>query len=301
MYTSQVRQALDAGEPVIALESNVISSGLPYPQNIEIAQAVERAAMEEGAIPATIGLLHGEIHIGLTADEIEFLGTAQNMRKISRRDLALALARGWSGGTTVAATMYLAHRAGISVFATGGIGGVHRGQPFDVSADLPELAQTPVVVVCSGAKSILDLPLTLEWLETHGVPVLGYQTDEFPAFYTRHSGLAVDCQINSPDEILPILRAQEELGLHNGLLVTAPVPSDSELDATDMARAVYVALEEATTQRIAGKKLTPFLLSSMAQSTGGASLKANMALLENNARVAARIAGCVARRDSGGS
>jgi pseudouridine-5'-phosphate glycosidase len=295
MQTPQVRQALDTGAPVIALESNVISSGLPYPYNIQAAHDVEKAAREEGAAPATIGLIHGEIHIGLSADEIEFLGTASDVRKISRRDLPLALARGWSGGTTVAATMYLAHQAGIKVFATGGIGGVHRGQPFDISADLPELAQTPVVVVCSGAKSILDLALTLEWLETHGVPVLGYQTDDFPAFYTRHSGLKVDCQINSPGEILPILEAQETLGLHNGILVTVPVPPEDALDAADMERAVQVALREAATRGVTGKQLTPFLLSRVSQSTGGASLKANIALLENNARIAARIARSIAQ------
>jgi pseudouridine-5'-phosphate glycosidase len=300
MQSSRVRKALQTGAPVIALESNVISSGLPYPQNIEVAHAVEKAALEEGAIPATIALLQGEIHIGLSVDEIEFLGTAHDMHKISRRDLPLALARGWSGGTTVAATMYLAHQAGIPVFATGGIGGVHRGHPFDVSADLPELAQTPVVVVCSGAKSILDLSLTLEWLETHGVPVLGYQASEFPAFYTHQSGLPVDCQIDAPDEILPILRAQEGLGLHNGLLVTVPVPFEDELDAVEMDRAVRLALGEAAAQGILGKELTPFLLSHVAQATGGASLKANISLLQNNARIAARIASCIAR-DRGGT
>lgn len=299
MQTPQVQKALDTGAPVIALESNVISSGLPYPHNIQVAHTVEKAALEEGATPATIGLIHGEIHIGLSADEIEFLGTTSDARKISRRDLPLALARGWSGGTTVAATMYLAHQAGIKVFATGGIGGVHRGQSFDVSADLPELAQTPVVVVCSGAKSILDLALTLEWLETHGVPVLGYQTDEFPAFYTRRSGLKVDCQIASPGEILPILQAQEALGLHNGILVTVPVPPQDALDAADMDRAVQVALGEAAAQGITGKRLTPFLLSRVAQLTGGASMKANTSLLENNARIAAQIACSIAHKEKG--
>ena len=289
MIASHVQEALAGHAPVVALESNVISSGLPYPQNIEIGRIVEKAIREEGATPATIGLLRGEIKIGLSPQEIEYLGTAQDMHKISRRDLPLALANGWSGGTTVAATMYLAHRAGIRVFATGGIGGVHRGQPFDVSADLPELAQTPVIVVCSGAKAILDLPLTLEWLETHGVPVLGYGTNQFPAFYTRSSGLPVDCQVNSPDEVARVYRAQRTLQMPNGLLVTVPVLKEAELPSGVMEEAIRIALESAAAQKVSGKALTPFLLSRVASSTGGASLKANMALLENNARVAARI------------
>jgi len=287
---SHIQEALARDVPIVALESNVISSGLPYPQNIEIGRIVEEAIREEGATPATIGLLKGEIKVGLSPEEIEYLGTAPDMHKISRRDLPLAVANGWSGGTTVAATMYLAHLAGIRVFATGGIGGVHRRQPFDVSADLPELAQTPVIVVCSGAKAILDLPLTLEWLETHGVPVLGYETAQFPAFYTRSSGLPVDCQVNSPHQVARIYQAQRALHMPQGLLVTVPVPAEAELPADVMEEAIRAALDGAAAQGVSGKALTPYLLSRVANITGDASLKANMALLENNARVAAHIA-----------
>lgn len=287
---SEVQDAIAAGAAIVALESNVISSGLPYPDNIATAYRVEEAVRDAGAVPATIAVLNGRIRVGLTGDEIEYLGTAHGMRKMSRRDLPLALAQSWSGGTTVAATMFLAHRAGIRVFATGGIGGVHRGQPSDVSADLPELAQTPVMVVCSGAKAILDLPLTLEWLETHGVPVIGFGTSEFPSFYSRHSGLGVDARADRPEEVACIFQAQRALGMSTGLLVTVPVPADVELDHIRMEQAISAALAEAATAGVSGKALTPFLLSRVASLTEGASLQANVALLENNARVAATIA-----------
>ncbi len=290
MRSSEVQAAMAAGAAIVALESNVISSGLPYPENIATAYKVEQAIRDAGAVPATIAVLHGQIKVGLTGDEIEYLGTARGTRKMSRRDLPLALAQAWSGGTTVAATMLLAHRAGIRVFATGGIGGVHRGQPLDVSADLPELAQTPVLVVCSGAKAILDLPLTLEWLETHGVPVIGFGTSEFPSFYSRHSGLGVDVRVDQPEEAANIFRAQRALGMSTALLVTVPVPADVELDHVQMEQAINAALGEAAAAGVSGKALTPFLLSRVAGLTAGASLRANVALLENNARVAATIA-----------
>jgi len=257
VLSSEVQDAMAAGAAIVALESNVISSGLPYPENIATAYKVEQAIRDAGAVPATIAVLDGQMRIGLTADEIEYLGTAPGMRKMSRRDLPLALAQAWSGGTTVAATMFLAHRAGIPVFATGGIGGVHRGQPFDISADLPELAQTPVMVVCSGAKAILDLPLTLEWLETHGVPVIGFGTSEFPSFYSRHSGLRVDARVDRPEEAAHAFRAQRALAMSAGLLVTVPVPADVELDRVRMEEAISVALTEATAAGISGKALTP--------------------------------------------
>lgn len=285
-----IREAIASGKPVVAFESNVISSGLPRPRNVESAHAVERAVREEGALPATIGLVRGQIKVGLSEEEIRFLGTSPDVRKTNQRDLPPALVFGWSGGTTVAATMHVAHLVGIRVFATGGIGGVHRGHPMDISADLPMLARTPIIVVCSGAKAILDLPLTLEWLETHGVPVVGYQTFEFPAFYTRASGLSVDCRADWPEQVVRIYQAQRELHLPSGLLVTVPVPEEAELSPQIMEKAIRLALENAEAQGIQGKALTPHLLSRVASATGGASLRANLALLENNARVAARIA-----------
>ena len=275
----------------MALESALITHGLPYPHNLETAQALERAVRENGAVPATIAIIAGEIRLGLTEAELERLASQKGVRKVSRRDLPMAVARGEDGATTVAATMYVAALAGIEVLATGGIGGVHRGQPFDVSADLPELAQTRVAVVCSGAKSILDLPLTLEWLETHGVPVLGYDTDEFPAFYSRHSGLPVDARVDTPEEAARIIRTKWELGLEGGVLVTVPVSEEAELPRELAERAIEQALTEAEKRGVKGKALTPFLLSEMARLTEGRSMVANVALLRNNAAVAARIAG----------
>lgn len=285
-----VAEALRESRAVVALESTVIAHGLPYPQNVETALRMEGIVRGEGAVPATIGIIGGALSVGLTRSQIEHLATASDVRKVSRRDLPLVVARGEDGATTVATTMWLAHRAGIQVFATGGIGGLHRGQPFDVSADLPELAQTPVCVVCSGAKSILDLPLTLEWLETHGVTVLGYGSDCFPAFYHRDSGLPVDARVDTPQDAAAVFRAQRGLGLPAGLLVAVPVPVDMELDKEDMERAIAESLDLAHAHCIRGKAITPYLLAEVSRRTAGASLRANLALLENNARVAARIA-----------
>jgi len=285
-----IGRAVHHGQPIVALESTVIAHGLPYPQNMETALRMEEIVREEGALPATIGIIGGVLSVGLSHGEIEHLATAKEVRKVSRRDLPLVVAREEDGATTVAATMWLAHQAGIQVFATGGIGGVHRGHPFDISADLPELAQTPVAVVCSGAKAILDLPLTLEWLETHGVTVLGYGVDHFPAFYSRDSGLPVDARVDGPEEVAAILRAQRALGLPAGLLIGVPVPAEAELPAALMEKAITEALAAAEASGLRGKALTPFLLTEVSRRTGGASLRANLALLENNARVAARVA-----------
>ena len=287
---SRVKEVLRQRLPIVALESTVIAHGLPFPHNVETALSLEEIVREEGALPATIGIIGGVLRVGLSPEEIERLATGRNVRKVSRRDLPLVVARQEDGATTVAATMWIAHQAGIRVFATGGIGGVHRGQPFDVSADLPELAQTPVAVVCSGAKAILDLELTLEWLETHGVPVLGYGADEFPAFYSRSSGLPVDGRVDTPQEAAAVFRAQRALGLPAGLLITVPVPAEAELPAEVMEAAIAGALAAAEARGLRGKALTPFLLAEVSQRTGGASLRANLALLENNARVAAQIA-----------
>lgn len=289
----EVQSALDANLPLVALESALIAHGLPYPQNLDTAQALERAVRENGALPATIAVIEGKIRVGLTVGELERLATQTGVRKVSRRDLPIAVARGEDGATTVAATVYVAALAGIEVLASGGIGGVHRGQPFDVSADLPELAGTRVAVVCSGAKSILDLPLTLEWLETHGVPILGYRTDEFPAFYSRLSGLPLDARVDTPAEAARIIRTKWALGLEGGVLVTVPVPEEAALPREVMERAIEQALTAAQAQGITGQALTPFLLSQMVHITEGRSMAANVALLQNNAAVAARIAGAL--------
>ena len=294
---SEVQKALDTNSPVVALESALISRGLSYPQNLETAQALEQAVRENGAVPATIAIIEGKIRVGLTVGELKRLATQKGVRKVSRRDLPIAVARGEDGATTVAATVYVAALADIEVVATGGIGGVHRGQPFDVSADLPELAQTRVAVVCSGAKSILDLPLTLEWLETHGVPILGYSTDEFPAFYSRQSGLPVDARVDTPEEAARIIRTKWDLGLEGGVLVTVPVPQEAELPHELAEEAIKRALAAADERGITGKALTPFLLSQIAQSTEGASVEANITFLKNNAAVAAQIAGALKREE----
>ena len=287
---SRVKEVLRQRLPIVALESTVIAHGLPFPHNVETALSLEEIVRQAGAVPATIGVIGGVLRVGLSPEEIKRLATSRNVRKVSRRDLPLVVARQEDGATTVAATMWIAHQAGIRVFATGGIGGVHRGHSFDVSADMPELAQTPVAVVCSGAKAILDLALTLEWLETHGVPVLGYGTDEFPAFYSRSSGLPVDGRVDTPQEAAAVFRAQRALGLPAGLLITVPVPAEAELPAEVMEAAIAGALAAAEARGLRGKALTPFLLAEVSQRTGGASLRANLALLENNARVAAQIA-----------
>ncbi len=288
----EVKAALDGGRPVVALESTLITHGLPYPRNVETALAMEAAVRDSTAVPATIAILRGEITVGITAEDIEALAQmpGETVRKCSRRDLAIAIALGQNGATTVAGTMIVANMAGIKVFATGGIGGVHRGQPHDVSADLIEFGRTPVTVVSSGAKSILDLPLTLEVLETNGVPVLGYQTDMLPAFYSAHSNLPIDQRVESAAETAEIIRAAEELGAQNGILITVPVPADKELELEIAEAAIAQATRDAETSGIAGKAITPYVLSRVSELTSGASMAANIALLINNARVAGQIA-----------
>ena len=288
--SAEVEAALDEGRAVVALESTVIAHGLPRPQNLETARRLEQVVRERGAIPATIAILEGQLQVGLRQDQLQRIAEADDVHKVSRRDLAVAVAHRWNGATTVASTIWIAHRAGIRVFATGGIGGVHRGQLPDVSADLPELARLPITVVCSGAKIVLDLEATREWLETHGITVVGYGCDEMPAFYSRRSGLPVDVRIDAPEEVARIMAAQRELALDGALLVTVPVPAEAEVPAAILRDVLNEALDEATRKAIAGRDLTPFLLSRMAEQSGGATLRANIALLENNARVAAEIA-----------
>ena len=285
-----VANAIAENRPVVALESTVISHGLPRPQNLQTAQRLQTVVSESGAVPATIGILDGKLNVGLSDDQIQFLALEDEIRKISTRDIPLAIAHGWNGATTVASTIWIAHRAGIKVFATGGIGGVHRGSLPDVSADLPELARTPIIVVCSGAKIVLDLPATREWLETHAVTIVGYQCDELPAFYTRGSGLPVDARVDTPEQVAKIFHAQRDLGIESALLVAVPVPPKFEVPAEEIQPVLTTALEDAEWKGIAGSALTPFLLSQMAERSGGATLRANIALLENNARVAAEIA-----------
>ncbi len=294
----EVAQALAAGKPVVALESTIISHGMPYPQNVETALAVEGIIRENGAVPATIAIIGGRLKAGCTKEEIEYLGkTGTAVTKASRRDLAMLCARGQDGATTVTTTMIIAHMAGIKVFATGGIGGVHRGAEttMDISADLEELAHTPVMVVCAGAKSILDLGLTLEYLETHGVPVLGYGTKELPAFYTRHSGFSVDYQVDSPEELAAAFQASLELGFQGGMLVTNPIPEEYSMDPKVINAAIGEALEQAAANGIHGKETTPFLLAKVKELTGGDSLDSNIQLVFNNARLAARTAACLAQ------
>jgi pseudouridine-5'-phosphate glycosidase len=291
ILSDEVQTALQEQRPVVALESTVIAHGLPYPANIEVALAMEAMIRSEGAIPATIGIRDGKIKIGLTLDEITRLGTAQHVQKVSRRDLAFTLATGQQGATTVAGTMLCAHMAGIHFFATGGIGGVHRGaeSSMDISADLTELSRTPVLVVCAGAKSILDLDLTLEYLETQGVPVIGWQTDEFPAFYVRHSGRRLSHRVDDVDIIAAIARTQWECHLH-GLVVGCPIPEQYAMDPAPLEAATREALRLAREQGIRGAATTPFLLAHVAKVTAGESVEANKALLINNALWAARFA-----------
>ena len=287
----EIARARERGAPIVALETTVVTHGLPYPQNIHLAQDMEAEVRALGALPATIGVLEGLIRVGMSRDQLEVLVRASGLHKISRRDFGPVIARKESGGTTVAGTLIAAHAAGIKVFATGGIGGVHREAPFDVSADLPELSRTPVVVVSAGAKAILDLPATLEYLETAGVPVVGYQTDEFPAFYSRESGLPVSARADSPAEVAKIAQTHWALGLNSAVLVVVPPPEDAALPVSEAAMAIDQALVEARQGGIRGQAVTPFLLGRVSELTGQASLKANLGLLLNNARVAARIAG----------
>lgn len=289
-FSDGVSDAIQNKRPVVALESTVIAHGLPYPRNLETAQKLEQIIREAGCVPATIAIIDGEFCVGLSVAQIELLATDKNIRKISRRDLPIAAAKKLNGATTVATTAFIAYRAGIKVFATGGIGGVHRGSENDVSADLPELAQTPILVVCSGAKIVLDLPATREWLETYGVTVLGWQCDEMPAFYSRTSGLAVDEKVENADEVSRIAKARDALDLKNAILVTVPIPEESELPAAELNKILDKALAEADSKKITGKEITPFLLAKMSEMSGGKTLAANIALLENNARIAADIA-----------
>ena len=290
----EVKAALDEGRPVVALESTIISHGMPYPKNVETALLVEKTIRDNGATPATIAVIGGRLKAGLSHEEIEYLGkTGRGVAKASRRDLPALVARKADGATTVATTMIIAHMAGIRIFATGGIGGVHRGAEvtMDISADLEELAQTPVMVVCAGAKSILDLGLTLEYLETKGVPVVGYGTEELPAFYTRESGFGVDYRVDSPEELAAMFRAQRELGYKGGMLVTNPIPAEYAMDKKIIDAAIEQALADARAQGIHGKETTPFLLARVVELTGGDSLESNIKLVLNNAKVAAQTAG----------
>jgi len=289
----EVAEAVQNGKPVVALESTIISHGMPYPQNVETALKVEAIIREHGAVPATIAIIGGRLKAGLTPEEIEYLGKeGTKVNKASRRDLAVLVARGADGATTVTTTMIIAHMAGIKIFATGGIGGVHRGAEttMDISADLEELAHTPVMVVCAGAKSILDLGLTLEYLETHGVPVIGFGTKELPAFYTRKSGFGVDYEIDTPAELARAFHVQQELGLESGMLVTNPIPEEFSMDPTVINKAIEDAVAEAKAQGIHGKETTPFLLAKIKDITGGDSLHSNIELVFNNARLAAETA-----------
>ena len=289
----EVAEALKAGRPVVALESTIISHGMPYPQNVETALKVESIIRENGAVPATIAIIGGRLKAGCTPEEIEHLGKAgPQVAKASRRDLAVLVSRGADGATTVTTTMTIAHMAGIRVFATGGIGGVHRGAEttMDISADLEELANTSVMVVCAGAKSILDLGLTLEYLETHGVPVIGYGTDELPAFYTRRSGFGVDYRMDSPEELAAAFHTSLELGFRGGMLVTNPIPEEYSMDPDVINGAIDEAIAQASAQGIHGKATTPFLLAKVKELTGGDSLDSNIQLVFNNARLAARTA-----------
>ena len=286
----EVQQALAEGKPIVALESTIISHGMPYPKNVETALRVEQVIRDNGAVPATIAVIGGRLKAGMTREEIEYLGkSGRAVAKASRRDLPMLVAKKADGATTVTTTMIIAHMAGIRVFATGGIGGVHRGAEttMDISADLEELAQTPVMVVCAGAKAILDLGLTLEYLETKGVPVIGYGTDELPAFYTRRSGFGVDCRADSPAELADMFRAQRGLGYKGGMLVTNPIPAEYAMDDAVINAAIEKAVAECNERGIRGKETTPFLLARVTELTGGDSLESNIQLVLNNAKVAA--------------
>lgn len=289
---SEVKEALINGEPIVALESTIISHGMPYPKNVETALNVENIVRENGGVPATIGILGGRLKVGLTEEEIKYMGKAENVIKASRRDIPFIVSKKLDGATTVASTMIIAAMAGIKIFATGGIGGVHRGaqETFDISADLEELAHTNVAVVCAGAKSILDIGLTLEYLETNGVPVVGYGTDDFPAFYTRKSGYKVDYRVDTAEELAAALKTKWDLGLHGGVVVANPIPEKYEMNYDLITKAINDAVNEAEAKGIRGKETTPFLLSRVKELTGGDSLESNIALVCNNAKVAAQLA-----------
>ncbi|WJQ15786.1 pseudouridine-5'-phosphate glycosidase [Geobacillus stearothermophilus] len=292
VFSEEVAQAKAEKKPIVALESTIISHGMPYPENVQTAKDVERIIRDRGAVPATIAIIDGKIKIGLTDDELEQLGTSRDVEKVSRRDLPYVVAMKKHGATTVAGTMICAQMAGIRVFATGGIGGVHRGaeRTMDISADLQELARTNVAVVCAGAKSILDLGLTLEYLETHGVPVIGYQTDVLPAFYSRTSPFRVDYRLDSAEEIAQFIETKWKLGLNGGVVIANPVPKEEELEESYITAIIEQALKEAEKQHITGKAVTPFLLDRVKTLTGGKSLQANIALVKNNAALAADLA-----------
>ncbi len=289
-FSEEVYKALDSNQPLVGLETAVVTHGLPYPTNIELAQAMEGVIREEGAVPATVGVLGGKAQVGMNKEDLLLLAQDREVIKISRRDFSWACAKKLNGGTTVAGTITALDRAGIKVFATGGIGGVHRNAPFDVSADLPALGNTPVLVVCAGAKSILDLPATLEMLETLSVPVVGYQTSLFPAFYARSSGLPLSTQVEDAEEAAVLAKAHWDMGINSAVLLTVPAPIDVALPNKKMANAVNQALKDAAKHKISGGEVTPFLLKRVSEITGKASQKANLGLLLNNARVAARVA-----------
>lgn len=291
---AEVRSALKRGAPVVALESTVITHGMPWPQNLDMAVRMEQTVQARGATPATIAMLEGRLRVGLEANELEGLAQVQGLRKLSLRDLGAGIAQGASGGTTVAATMFVAQKAGINVFATGGIGGVHRGNAMDVSADLQELGRSPVLVVCAGAKAILDLPGTLEYLETQGVPVIGYGTDHLPAFYAADSGLPLELRADTPEEVAEIAQAHWSLGLGSGILVVVPPPKEHAMPYAEVEKVVEKALKASVKDGIKGNKVTPYLLAKVAELSDGESLEANIALLLNNAGVAAQIAAAMA-------
>jgi pseudouridine-5'-phosphate glycosidase len=289
-FHPKVEAALKAGKPIVALESTLITHGFPQPQNLTVAQAMEEAVRENGAVPATIAILQGRITVGLSAEQLTYLAGIHTARKCSGRDLPLVIAQQGNGATTVAATMLIAHRAGIQVFATGGVGGVHRRANFDISSDLRELGRTPITVVCAGMKAFLDLPASLEYLETQSVAVLGYQVDEFPAFYSRKSGLSVDLRVNTPAEAAEIIRVRNALQLSSAVLLSVPVPQADEWPAELAQKAIEQALVEAEAKNIKGKDITPFMLTKIATLSAGQSIQANIALLINNAEVAAQVA-----------
>jgi pseudouridine-5'-phosphate glycosidase len=290
ILAAEVRRAVENGSPVVALESTVITHGLPYPQNLQLANDMEAEVRQQGAVPATVGVVDGQVYVGLDAGQLAALAQGEGLIKVSVRDYGPAMALGLSGGTTVAGTLLAANLAGLRVFATGGIGGVHRQAPFDVSTDLMQLARTPLVVVCAGAKAILDLPATLEMLETYGVPVIGYQTDEFPAFYSRGSGLPVCARVDTPEQVARVAQAHWALGMTSAVLLCVPPPEEEALPAEQVNGAIEQALAEAQEGHIRGQQVTPFLLRRVSELTHGSSLRANLALLRNNARVAAQIA-----------
>jgi pseudouridylate synthase len=289
-YNEEVTGALHFDSPIVALESTVIAHGLPYPENIETAYKLERIIRDNGAVPATVGVFGGEITVGLNEDQFEMLATGKDIRKISRRDIPIAISKKLNCATTVATTAFIANRSGIKLFATGGIGGVHRGDRSDISADLPELVRTPITVVCSGAKIVLDLPATREWLETHGITVLGWQCGELPAFYSSSSGLTVDERIETAREAAHAIIARDELEMKNAIVVAVPIPAEYEIPSSELDSILANSLKAAAQKGIKGKDVTPFLLAQMSEQSGGKTLNANIALLENNAKIASQIA-----------